>query len=158
QAQKRLMQQSASNDMFDDKALRVVLCGTSSPAPDAARAKACTLVIAGGRAFVVDTGPESWKTLALAAFPAARIVAVLLTHFHSDHIGELGEFRVQTWFGGRKQMLPVYGGPGVERIVAGFNEAYALDDVYRAAHHGPEVTPIAAAPLVAQPFSVGSSD
>ncbi|MDE2361345.1 MAG: MBL fold metallo-hydrolase [Hyphomicrobiales bacterium] len=158
QAHRRFAQQRGLANMFDGKALRVVLCGTSSPVPDAARAKACTVVIAGDHAFVVDTGPESWKTLALANFPADRIAGVMLTHFHSDHIGDLGEFRLQTWVGGRKQPLPVYGGAGVEKIVDGVNLTYALDDGYRAAHHGHDVAPIEAAPLIAKPFKVGSSD
>jgi ribonuclease Z len=143
--------------LFDGKALRLILCGTSSPLPDPNRAKACAIVIAGERAFVVDTGPESWKTLALMGFPGERIAGVLLTHFHSDHIGDLGEFRLQTWIAGRKTPLPVYGGSGVEQIVAGFNTAYAQDDVYRSAHHGNELVPLAAAPLKAAPFRVGMS-
>ncbi len=158
QAQKRLVQQRAESDLFDGKALRVVLCGTSSPLPDPSRAKSCAVVIAGDRAFVVDTGPESWKTLASSNFPAGRIAAIFLTHFHSDHIGDLGEFRMQSWIGGRRELLPVYGGAGVEGVVAGFNKAFALDDSYRAAHHGPEVAPLGAAPLVAKPFAVGSSE
>jgi ribonuclease Z len=144
--------------LFDGKALRLILCGTSAPLPDPHRAKACTVVIAGERAYVVDTGPESWKTMALMGFPGERIAGVLLTHFHSDHIGDLGEFRMQTWVAGRKKLLPVYGGPGVEKVVDGFNAAYALDDRYRSAHHGSQVAPIDAAPLVAAPFRVGMSD
>jgi ribonuclease Z len=54
--------------------------------------------------------------------------------------------------------LPVYGGPGVERVVAGFNAAYAQDDAYRSAHHGNEFAPLDAAPLKAAPFRVGMSD
>jgi len=145
-------------DLFDGKALRVILCGTSSPLPDPQRAKSCALVIVGDRAFVVDTGPESWKTLALMGFPGEKIAAVLLTHFHSDHIGDLGEFALQTWVAGRKQPLPVYGGPGVDKVVAGFNQAYALDDGYRAALHGPDLAPIEAAQLQAAPFRIGMAD
>ena len=144
--------------LFDGKALRVILCGTSSPLPDPERAKSCAVVIAGDRAFVVDTGPESWKTLALMGFPGEKIAAVLLTHFHSDHIGDLGEFALQTWVAGRKLPLPVHGGPGVEKVVAGFNQAYALDDGYRAALHGADLAPIEAAPLVAAPFRIGTAD
>jgi ribonuclease Z len=157
QARTRFAEFAARTDFADD-ALHVILCGTASPLPDGNRAKACTMVIAGGRAYVVDTGPESWKQLALMSFPADRIAGVFLTHFHSDHIGDLGEFRLQTWVGGRRQPLPVYGGPGVDKVVDGFNLAYALDDRYRAAHHGPDVAPIEAAPLQARPFATGMSN
>ncbi len=158
QAEVRLGQQRANADLFDDTALRVILCGTSAPVADRDRAKSCTLVIAGARAFVVDAGPDSWKTLALIGFPGERIAGVLLTHFHSDHIGDLGEFRLQTWVAGRKSMLPVYGPQGVAQVTAGFNQAYGLDDIHRAAHHGAAIAPIGVAPLLAKPFAVGLSD
>src|SRR5436190_6007637 len=154
QLRARFAKPLGSTDLFDDKALRVIVCGTSSPLPDANRAKSCVVVIAGGRAYVVDTGPESWKTLALMNFPGARIAAVLLTHFHSDHIGDLGEFRMQTWVGGRRQPLSVFVPEGVAQVVAGFNQAYALDDGYRTAHHGADIMPPDAAPLVAKTFAL----
>jgi len=122
--------------LFDDDAMRVLLCGTSAPLPHPSRAKACVAVFAGGRFWIVDTGPESWNRLALLRVDGKHIGGVLLTHFHSDHIGELGEFNLQTWAAGRPGPLRVFGPPGVERVVAGFQEAYALDTGYRIAHHG----------------------
>ncbi len=124
--------------LFQDDALRVFLCGTSSPLPHRTRARPCVGVIAGGKLYVVDTGTGSWNNMALWQIPGERIGAVLLTHFHSDHIGELGEFNMQTWVSGRPGPLPVYGPLGVERVVAGFSEAYTLDIGYRVAHHGAE--------------------
>ena len=106
--------------LFADDALRVLLCGTSSPMPHPTRAKACVAVFAAGRFWVVDTGPGSWNRLALWRVDGRRIGGVLLTHFHSDHIGELGEFNLQTWVAGRPGPLRVFGPPGVERVVAGF--------------------------------------
>src|SRR5262249_52783231 len=111
---------SAANADWDDGATRVLFCGTSSPLPHPTRAKACVAVFAGGKFWVVDTGPGSWNTAALARIDGSKIGGVLLTHFHSDHIGDLGEWNLQTWVGGRPGPLPVYGGPGVERVVAGF--------------------------------------
>jgi len=149
----RLANPLGKSELFDDNALRVILCGTSSPLPDPDRAKSCVVVIAAGKAYVVDTGPEAWKTLGLLNFPGGRIAAILLTHFHSDHIGDLGEFRMQTWVAGRRRPLPVHGPEGVEQVVGGFNQAYALDDKYREAHHGGDVMPLSAANLVAKPFA-----
>ena len=60
-------------EVFDGKALRVILCGTSSPLPDPNRAKACTIVVAGDKAYVIDTGPESWEQLPRMQFPGTRI-------------------------------------------------------------------------------------
>ncbi len=124
-----------------DDALRVAICGSSAPLPSADRAKACAAVFAGGKFYVVDAGPESVENLVLWGIPLSQIGGVLFTHFHSDHIGDLGELQLQTWAGGRPAKLPVYGGPGVERLVNGFNEAYALDQGYRTTHHGERVMP-----------------
>jgi ribonuclease Z len=132
-----------------EDALRVAICGSSAPLPSPRRAKACVAVFAGGRFWIVDAGPESTESLVLWRIPMAQIGGVLLTHFHSDHIGDLGELQLQTWAGGRGEPLAVYGGPGVEGVVAGFNEAYRLDQGYRTTHHGEAVMPSATWGLVA---------
>jgi ribonuclease Z len=124
------------DDLFRDDAMRVFFCGTGSPLPHPTRAAACVAVFAAGRFYLVDVGPRSWNRLALARVDPTRIGGVFLTHFHSDHIGELGEVDLQTWAAGRPAPLQVFGPPGVERLVAGFEEAYALDTEYRIAHHG----------------------
>lgn len=124
-----------SSGLLKDDALRVALCGTSAPLPSPRRAKACVAVMAGGRIWIVDSGPESTKNLLQWGLPLDKVAGVLITHFHSDHIGDLGELNLQTWVAGRPSQLPVYGGPGVEQLVAGFNQAYALDHEYRTAHH-----------------------
>jgi len=49
--------------------------------------------------------------------------------------------------------LPIYGPTGVTRVVAGFDEAYKLDDGYRTAHHGPAVAPPSGAGGTAHPFA-----
>ncbi len=123
------------HELFEEDALRALFCGTSSPAPDPGRAKACVAVFAAGRFWVVDTGPGSWNVLGSLRVDASRIGGVLLTHFHSDHIGDLGELNLQTWVAGRPSALRVYGPPGVAEVVAGFAQAYALDSHYRIAHH-----------------------
>jgi ribonuclease Z len=153
----RLKAPLAKTDLFDAAALRVVLCGTGSPMPDPARARACTAVIVKGRAYLVDTGPGSVNTLQLMGFPLDHIAGVFLTHFHSDHIGDLGELRMQTWVAGRTAPLPIYGPEGVSRVIGGFNAAYALDDDYRTLHHDERYMPHAAAELVAHSFDVGAS-
>jgi ribonuclease Z len=137
-----------------EDALRVGICGTSAPLPSKARAKACVAVFAGGKYWVVDTGPESTENLVLWGIPLAEIGGVVITHFHSDHIGELGELQLQTWAAGREAPLAVYGGPGVEDLVAGFNLAYRHDQVYRTEHHGEAVMPSATWGLVAHPVEL----
>ena len=81
---------------FKDDALHILMCGTGSPMLDPKRANACTAIIAGGHVVVIDAGPGAWGKLAQAKVPAAQVDTVLLTHLHSDHLGDLGEIAVQS--------------------------------------------------------------
>ncbi len=139
---------------LQDDALRVAVCGSSAPLPSAARAKSCVAVFAGGKFYVVDAGPESVENLMLWNIPMGSVGGVLLTHFHSDHIGDLGELNLQTWVGGRPGPLHVYGGPGIDQVVAGFSQAYRLDQGYRTAHHTERVMPSAKWPMVAHTIAL----
>jgi ribonuclease Z len=122
--------------------LHVGLCGTGSPMPDPTRAGPCTAVLAGQRLFIIDAGAGSPRVLNLMRLPPGRIEAVLLTHYHSDHIDGLGELLLQRWTSSAARApLPVHGPPGVEQVVEGLARAYALDRGYRIAHHGPDVVP-----------------
>jgi ribonuclease Z len=141
-------------ELFSEDALRAVVCGSSSPFPDQNRAGACVAVFAGGRFYVVDTGLGAWENFALWRIPGDRVGAIFYTHFHSDHIAELGEFNLQTWAAGRPGPLRVFGPSGVERLVSGYSEAYALDSAYRTAHHGPVVMNPERGRMEAKPFEV----
>ncbi|QNA86155.1 MBL fold metallo-hydrolase [Sphingomonas sp. So64.6b] len=135
--------------------LHVVLCGTGSPFPDPSRAGPCTMVIAGKRIFVVDTGEGGARNLMLMGLPVGRIERLFLTHYHSDHIDGLGPMMLLRWAGTPSASpLPVAGPPGVEAVVAGFNQAHAADNGYRTAHHGPEIMPPSGAGAIAFPFAV----
>lgn len=154
--------------LLTDKALHIVLCGTGSPMPDPVRANACTAVVAGGHIVIIDTGPGSWSKFSQMRLPAGAIDAVLFTHLHSDHIGALGEFAVQSWIAGRKTPLDVfgpgkpeeikppldaegdaYGVSGTADVVRGFALAYDSDSGFRIAHHGTDYLNPEGARLVA---------
>ncbi len=133
--------------------LHVGLCGAGGPMPAPKASGPCVLVVAGEQLFVVDVGTDSPRNLNRMGFQGGAVDGVLLTHFHSDHIDGLGELATVRWAtGDYASPLPVYGPPGVEQVVAGFNAAYAQDFVYRNAHHGDAVTPLASAGLTAKPF------
>jgi ribonuclease Z len=135
--------------------LHVGLCGTGSPFPDPSRAGPCTAVVAGDRLFVVDTGEGSARNLGYMGLPASKIEAILLTHFHSDHIDGMGPFLLQRWGLGTFQTpTPVYGPPGVETVVDGFRAAYVLDFGYRVAHHSPKIMPPGGSGGKGMPFSL----
>ncbi len=144
-------------DLLEGEDMTVVLCGTGSPLPDPDRAGACTAILAGGEFVLVDSGSGSWENIDLAHLPTGRLSAVLLTHFHSDHIGDLGETITQSWIAGRSRPLDIYGPPGTARVVDGFVGAYAQDADYRTAHHGETHMPRAIAPAVAHEVALGDA-
>ncbi len=128
-------------DAFPD-GLHFVLCGAGGPLPDPQRSGPCSMVIAGDHVFVIDAGSGGVRNLIRMRLAPGRIEAIFLTHYHSDHIDGLGELLMQRWVGGgHKEPPPVYGPPGVSRVVSGFNLAYDLDAGYRVEHHGGEIAP-----------------
>lgn len=137
-----------------DDGLHVGLCGTGSPMPNPQRAGPCNVVIAGDQVFVVDMGENGNRNLNMMGISAAKVQALLLTHFHSDHIDGIGPLMLYHWTRGAKTApLPIYGPEGVEQVVAGFNAAYALDHTYRIAHHGEKVVPSSGGGAQARPFA-----
>lgn len=155
-AMDRVMQRNLASSLVDElePGLHVGLCGAGSPLPDPERSGPCVVVIAGPRVYVVDTGAGSSENLARMRIPQGRIDAILLTHFHSDHIDGLGEMMMQRWVqGAHSEPVPVYGPTGVARVVDGFNRAYAQDASYRVAHHGNATVPASGTGGVARPFA-----
>ena len=130
--------------------LEVAFCGTASPMGNGPRAQQCVAVFAGDKFFIVDAGARSAARANEIGLPMGRLSGVLLTHFHSDHISALGEMHLASWVRGRPSKLDVYGGPGINQVVDGFNMAYGLDYGYRVAHHGMAVLPPAHAGLRAR--------
>ena len=124
---------AAQAQAFDG--LRVIFCGTSGPLPVAGRAKPCTAIQAGGSLYLVDIGPEATENLVAWRVPVATAKAVFITHLHSDHIGDLGEFNLQSWVAGRPAPLSVIGPAGVDKLAKGLNLAYENDHGFRKAHH-----------------------
>ncbi len=147
--------QSQPDVPFDG--LRVFMCGTSSPLPSADRAQACVAVFAGSSLYLVDAGEGSSETFNLHNESTLNLKAVLLTHFHSDHISGIPDFNLNSWVTGRKEPLVLIGPAGVERIAMGFNEAFAMDRSYRVAHHGEAMLPPALGELDFREIAVNES-
>ena len=128
------------DDLLDPTVITVVMCGTGTPIPSD-RAQACTAVFANGKFLLFDAGDGSQRSMESLNLPMVDLTAVFLTHFHSDHIADLGEVISRSWIGGRTSTVPVYGGEEVERVVDGFNLIYGPDEAYRTAHHGEALFP-----------------
>lgn len=146
-------------DILTDGNLHVVLVGTGGPFPNAKRVSVATAVIAGGEFIMVDTGPGTVRNALLQRLPMGSLSAVFLTHFHSDHIADLGEANMYSWVqGNRKDRLEVFGPPGVEKVVAGYALAYEQDSLYRTAHHGEDVAPSEGAAPIARTILIQDPD
>ncbi|MBI5030784.1 MAG: MBL fold metallo-hydrolase [Chloroflexi bacterium] len=141
---------------FEEDALYVITTGTGAPLPDPNRAGPQTIVIAGDQILVFDAGPGSTRQLELI-IDASSVDALFLTHYHSDHIGDMGELMLKRWAtSGPAEPLPIYGPPGIEEVVAGFEAAYQLDKGYRIAHHGVEAVPPSGAGGEVHLFDLGT--
>ena len=155
----RMMQRMIADRMtFDALASRpdgihVLLCGAGGPLSDVKRSGPCVAVQAGSHLFVIDAGTNGARNLGRFAVDQGRVEAVFLTHAHSDHIDGLGELGMLRWVSaGSDRPLDVYGPPVVGDVVAGFNQAYSEDFVYRVDHHGSDVVPPSGVGLNANAF------
>lgn len=134
--------QAETINHFEKDALYVITTGTGAPMPDPNRAGPQVVVVANGQKLVFDTGPGSTRNIETSQIGVGDLDAVFFTHFHSDHIGDLGELFLKRWAtDGMSSPIPVYGPEGVNEVVAGFEAAYELDRGYRIAHHGEEAMP-----------------
>jgi ribonuclease Z len=148
-----VMEANTIDDMGDG--LHIAMCGAGGPMPAPNRSGACILVIAGSNLLMIDSGSGGPRNIGRMRFPISDIDAVLLTHFHSDHIDGLGEIATLRWAGGANTSpLPVIAPDGVSKVVDGFNMAYSQDKIYRHEHHGDAVAPLSGFGLSAQPFSI----
>lgn len=131
-----------SRNFFEKDGLYIITTGTGAPLPDKNRAGSQTVVVAGEQILVFDAGPGSTLKLELSPVDVSAVDALFITHFHSDHIGGMGELMLKRWgTSGQQQPLPIYGPKGIEAIVNGFESAYQMDKDYRIAHHGEQVMP-----------------
>jgi ribonuclease Z len=137
--------------------LHAFLAGTGAPMPDLKRAGPSTVVIAGDKIFMVDTGEATARNMQLVGINMGKIDAVFLTHFHSDHIAGLGETMLQRWATGENtKPLSVIGPVGTKEVLAGFTAAYQHDKGYRIAHHGEDVMVPSAFGGTAKEFDLGT--
>src|ERR1700758_1336003 len=131
--------QLRANAACEDRTMiEVILLGTGSPVPDPNRAGPSSLVRAGGQVFLVDCGRGVLQRAAAVGVGAAGLSALLLTHLHSDHIGDLGDVLITRWvstFAPDPAPLPIIGPPGTADTVEATLNAFRHDISYRIAHH-----------------------
>lgn len=140
-----VIQQQGANDeiraeYLDPAVITVVLAGTAGPMSPT-EAQTATAVFVNGQFLLFDAGDYAQKRMEQFKFPMDELDAVFLTHFHNDHIADLGEVMQRSFMLGRKKDLVVYGPTGTGRIVEGFNAVYGADSLYRTEHHTEAIMP-----------------
>ncbi len=134
----------SQDKLLRDGKLHIFLLGSGGPINNVKRVTSSIAVIADGEFILFDVGPGTYRNADLMRLPVHQLSAIFLTHFHSDHIGDLGEANMMSWASGRSKPLEVYGPNGVNKVVNGFRMAYDFDTEYRIAHHGDEIVPLKA--------------
>ena len=126
-------------------AMEVYLLGTGSPIPDANRAGPTALVKAGDTHILLDAGRGVVMRLAGAGSVPPMLSAVLITHFHSDHVAALNDVITTHWVMSQGNgVLKIYGPTGIRELVDRTLHMLEFDIGYRVAHHdeltqGPQV-------------------
>jgi len=96
---------------------RLILLGTAGgPRPKADRAASSQVILASGRAYVVDCGDGVAQRLAAAGVRLDTLEKVFITHHHSDHNADYGNLLLLAWASGLKTPVEAYGPPPLERM------------------------------------------
>lgn len=90
----------------------------------------------GGRSIVVDCGIGVSAALVSNGIALTEITDIFITHYHSDHVLELGGLLHTAWTAGLKRPIHVYGPVGLTAIWEGFCAMMSYDINLRIADEG----------------------
>lgn len=99
--------------------LDVCLLGTGGMMPLPNRWLTSLLVRYNGRMILIDCGEGTQIPLKMAEWGVKPIGAVLLTHYHGDHVAGLPGFLLTLGNSGREEPLTLMGPPGLKKVVEG---------------------------------------
>jgi ribonuclease Z len=128
--------------------VEVVVLGSGTPNPTPDRAGAATAVVDGAEWVLVDCGRAVTQRALEAGLDLVALVAVLITHHHSDHISDLATLATTRWTAGATTPLPVVvpSGPAatyVESCLAPFPDGAFHGQAGRASGPRPRVETLA---------------
>lgn len=106
-----------------------MLPGTAGPISPT-EAQTANVVFVNGQFLLFDASDYAQKRIEQHRLPMEALDAVFVTHFHNDHIADLGEVMQRSYLLGREKDLVVYGPTGTATIDEGFNMVYAADSNY----------------------------
>lgn len=87
----------------------LIVLGTAASVPDAEHDTVALALRGSDWTVLIDCGGSPLHKLARSGVGADTIRAVILTHFHADHLYGLPILVQGLWLGGRQAPLPIYG-------------------------------------------------
>ena len=97
---------------------RAVLLGTAGgPALRPGRSSPAAAVVVDDNLYVVDCGYGAARQIVTAKLGLLKTKAIFITHHHSDHNADLGNFLVLSWATGLQHPIDVYGPPRVAKLI-----------------------------------------
>jgi ribonuclease BN (tRNA processing enzyme) len=116
---------------------RLILLGTAGgPRPRTTRAAPAQVIVIDNAAYVVDCGNGVALQLVRAGVPLASLRNVFITHQHSDHNADYGNFLLLAWQSGLAHRVETWGPPPLVRMTKLFFEMNAYDIRIRMADEG----------------------
>ncbi|MBW4332130.1 MBL fold metallo-hydrolase [Stakelama sp. CBK3Z-3] len=117
----------------EEPVVSVTLLGTAGgPPPHINESQPATLLRAGGKTYLIDSGENVGQQLVRAGSSPRAVNVTFLTHLHWDHVLGLGYLMASGWMLGRQTPMPIWGPPGTSEYVS--RELAALqigEDIFR---------------------------
>lgn len=110
----------------------VIVLGSGTPIPVPGRGGAAVAVVAGTEWVLVDCGRAATQRAIDAGLDLTAVVAVAITHHHTDHVSDLATFATTRWTSGATSALAVVAPDGpAARFAEGCLDGFA-DEAFHA--------------------------
>ena len=105
--------------------MRVVAVGTGTAVPIEGRSQSCYMLEKDRKKILIDAGMGTLLRLNQMGIGLSEIEAILLTHNHLDHNGDLLGILKARWLGGISDELEIFGPVGTRHHLESLLEAYS---------------------------------
>ena len=122
------------NHFADSIAMKFTFLGMGCPVASPMRAGPAHLVTGARARLLIDCGAGVSQRLVAAGELGANIDALIVTHYHSDHVVDFYQLLVSGWHQGRARPLHVHAPASVIAHMRKILEAYADERALRIAH------------------------